>query len=155
MSEEKKNQLSRRDALKVLSAAAGATALANLPKKWDTPKLLSGVLPAHAQTSVCNAVTIELVSGNTELHYFSIAPDEIEWDYAPGSYANWQCQSGCLLLLFSNPVAPSSLHLTTISNESTIDFGRFEHYLLINMDTGEYALNFGTPPDGCEWPEIN
>jgi len=51
MTEEKKNQLSRRDALKVLGAAAGATALANLPSKWNSPELLSGVLPAHAQTS--------------------------------------------------------------------------------------------------------
>lgn len=45
-------KLSRRDAIKLLGAAAGATVLANLPSKWKTPELTSGVLPAHAQTSL-------------------------------------------------------------------------------------------------------
>lgn len=44
-------KLSRRDAFKVLGAVAGASLLANLPSKWSTPELASGVLPAHAQTS--------------------------------------------------------------------------------------------------------
>jgi hypothetical protein len=44
-------QMSRRDAMKLLGAAAGATVLANLPTKWNTPELTAGVLPAHAQTS--------------------------------------------------------------------------------------------------------
>jgi len=44
-------KLSRRDAIKLLSAATGAAMLANLPSKWSTPELASGVLPAHAQTS--------------------------------------------------------------------------------------------------------
>jgi hypothetical protein len=44
-------ELSRRDALKLLGAAAGASVLANLPSKWSTPQLTAGVLPAHAQTS--------------------------------------------------------------------------------------------------------
>ena len=43
--------ISRRDAMKILAAAAGATALANLPGKWTAPDLEVGVLPAHAQTS--------------------------------------------------------------------------------------------------------
>jgi hypothetical protein len=44
-------KLSRRDAIKVLGAATGAVVLANLPTKWSKPELISGVLPAHAQTS--------------------------------------------------------------------------------------------------------
>jgi hypothetical protein len=44
--------LSRRDAMKILAAAAGATALANIPNKWSKPGLEVGVLPAHAQTSI-------------------------------------------------------------------------------------------------------
>ncbi len=44
-------KLSRRDALKIIGAAAGATVLANLPSKWSKPELATGVLPAHAQTS--------------------------------------------------------------------------------------------------------
>ncbi len=48
---QKTKKLSRRDAIKLLGAAAGASMLANLPSKWSTPELTSGVLPAHAQTS--------------------------------------------------------------------------------------------------------
>jgi hypothetical protein len=51
MADKGQKIISRRDAIKVLAAAAGATALANLPGKWDTPDLEIGVLPAHAQTS--------------------------------------------------------------------------------------------------------
>ena len=51
MSEPTNKQLSRRDALKLLGAAAGASVLANLPSKWSTPQSVAGVLPAHAQTS--------------------------------------------------------------------------------------------------------
>ncbi len=49
-------KLSRRDAMKVLGAAIGATALANLPSKWDTPELAQGVLPAHARQSVAGGI---------------------------------------------------------------------------------------------------
>lgn len=52
MTQRQPNKISRRDALKILTAAAGATALANLPAKWSKPGLEMGVLPAHAQTSV-------------------------------------------------------------------------------------------------------
>ncbi len=45
-------KISRRDAIKVLTAAAGAAALANIPTKWSKPELEVGALPAHAQTSV-------------------------------------------------------------------------------------------------------
>ena len=56
MTEKQNKKLSRRDAIKLLGAAAGAAALANLPSKWSKPELVSGVLPAHAQTSMlCSA----------------------------------------------------------------------------------------------------
>lgn len=45
-------KISRRDALKILAAAAGAAALANLPPTWSKPGVEVGVLPAHAQTSI-------------------------------------------------------------------------------------------------------
>lgn len=44
-------KLSRRDALKILIAATGAAALANVPDRWIKPDMNVGVLPAHAQTS--------------------------------------------------------------------------------------------------------
>jgi len=51
MPDQKSKTLSRRDTIKVLAAAVGAGALANLPGKWTKPGLDFGVLPAHAQTS--------------------------------------------------------------------------------------------------------
>ncbi|MCB2179931.1 twin-arginine translocation signal domain-containing protein [bacterium] len=165
---KKNNQLSRRDALKVLGAAAGATALANLPKKWNSPELLSGVLPAHAQTSILPtptpepacvdyAVTLELLTsgGNLDQLYASPVPDENEWTGLAGSYARWNCQSGCLYIKVFNPtLQPSTGRLTTISHQIPLEFlDGTSRYILINMDTGEYALDGGTPPDGCQWPD--
>ncbi len=46
--------VNRREALKALAAAGGAlTAAAFLPGRWTKPLVESGVLPAHAQGSVC------------------------------------------------------------------------------------------------------
>jgi hypothetical protein len=50
--------ISRRDAIKILAAAVGAGALANLPGKWIKPKMEFGVLPAHAQTSSVHSLTV-------------------------------------------------------------------------------------------------
>lgn len=43
--------VSRRRALKLLAAAAGATSLANLPPRWSPPVIRAGSLPVHAQSS--------------------------------------------------------------------------------------------------------
>ena len=51
MNDKPQIKVSRRDAVKILAAAVGATALANLPSKWSKPNLNVGILPAHAQTS--------------------------------------------------------------------------------------------------------
>ena len=51
MAEETEKKLSRRDAMKVLGAAIGATALAVLPSEWDKPALAASELPKHAQQS--------------------------------------------------------------------------------------------------------
>ena len=74
MTNQKK--ISRRDAIKLLGAAAGASVLANLPTKWNTPELTAGVLPAHAQTSTVQnvgcaglglTVTLSLSLGDVDL----------------------------------------------------------------------------------------
>ncbi len=52
MSNKSSQKISRRDAIKILTAAAGAAALANIPDKWTKPGMDLGVLPAHAQTSI-------------------------------------------------------------------------------------------------------
>lgn len=49
--ESEQHELSRREALKVLAGVAGGVALSFLPKKWETPVVSLGVLPAHAQVS--------------------------------------------------------------------------------------------------------
>lgn len=48
---EQPKKLSRRDAIKLLGAATGASVLASLPSKWTKPEVTAGVLPAQAQTS--------------------------------------------------------------------------------------------------------
>lgn len=50
MTQEPK-KVSRRQAIKLLTATAGAATLASMPNKWVKPILKAGVLPAHAQTS--------------------------------------------------------------------------------------------------------
>ena len=47
-----KKVLSRREALKALTAATGALSLAALPNRWQTPIVEVGTLPVHAQTSI-------------------------------------------------------------------------------------------------------
>ena len=44
-------KISRRQALKLLTAVSGVVALTNLPSQWSKPLLKTGILPAHAQTS--------------------------------------------------------------------------------------------------------
>jgi len=51
MTEQTEKKLSRRDAMKILGAAIGATALAALPSEWDKPALAASELPKHAQQS--------------------------------------------------------------------------------------------------------
>lgn len=59
MNNPSQKKLSRREALKLLGAATGAVVLANLPIKWSTPELATGLLPAHAQTSNVQIYSIE------------------------------------------------------------------------------------------------
>ena len=57
-----KDQITRREVLKTLAASGGALAAAAfLPEKWTKPVVEAGVLPAHAQASLC--ATISLVRG--------------------------------------------------------------------------------------------
>jgi len=68
-------QLSRRELLKSLAALGGAVAASSLlPEKWSRPQVGAGVLPAHAQSTLCappyviDHCTISLfVNSGTEL----------------------------------------------------------------------------------------
>ena len=60
-SESNQQTVSRREALKVLTAAGGAMALSTLPDKWETPMVQVGALPALAQTSPVPSIISSLV----------------------------------------------------------------------------------------------
>ena len=60
---EETQALSRRELLKVLTAAGGAVgAAAFLPTKWSKPLVEAGVLPAHAQGSMIPILEISNLS---------------------------------------------------------------------------------------------
>jgi len=67
-----KKQISRREAMKVLGAAIGGSALATLPPVWKEPALITGNLPAHAQTS-CE--TIFLTTSINSINILSFGTD--------------------------------------------------------------------------------
>jgi len=170
MSEKPNKKLSRRDAIKLLGAAAGASVLANLPTKWSKPSLASGVLPAHAQTT-CQAVFVEV----TKVELF----DPISgfggltliqgplWDdlyiagsgkHFVGTWVSWNCKEACLQLVFFAVQAGLSFRVTVWDREvftfdvtSTKNKPDFEQFL-VNLGTGEASLSVGTTPAGsCDW----
>jgi hypothetical protein len=172
METKAKKKLSRRDALKILGAATGAAVFANLPAKWTAPKLISGVLPAHAQTSIVEpiepepnctdfAVRVEVISQVTNFPTLSVeqgpAPDQSTFPGGVGTFAIWDCQTGCLQLRVGiGPSLDSSatLEITTLADTFQVSVeGLFVNTarVLINMETGEYSTNINEPIDGCEW----
>jgi hypothetical protein len=156
MAPKSKKQLSRRDALKVLGAATGASMLANLPEKWSSPELLSGVLPAHAQTSACGdymqaiAVTTTQVEGQDGLEYG-------DFDFmlcTPNGYWVWNGSSGD-----GATSSPDNINFDPVADNETLDItnavpGTYTIYLLnasfvdlemsiqITTATGVYTINF-------------
>ena len=181
MSENNKN-LSRRDALKVLGAAAGAVALANLPEKWSSPELESGVLPAHAQTSdiptpdptpdptptdpnpeTCTDwnVYIEVLSGYFAYDVIqSPAPDYINGDGGPGSIYAWNsCQTGCLFLWLdlAEISTSGSVSITTLGVSTTISYSSDDPLrdIVIEMATGAISIlaaGVGGSAGSCVFP---
>jgi hypothetical protein len=56
-----KRALSRRELLKVLTAAGGAVAASSLlPKKWSKPQVGLGALPAHAQATTIYTLACDI-----------------------------------------------------------------------------------------------
>lgn len=145
-------KLSRRDAIKLLGVATGATLLANLPSKWSKPELVSGVLPAHAQTS-CIAVFYEVLSapgplGVARSSNFQGPPP----DSTNNGTATWYCQPGCLqfnVLFFDHS---GSVRITTLSNQFTLDPDNDGiREVLIDMGTGAFALDGTGSAGSCNW----
>ena len=91
--------LSRRDALKALAAIGGAAAAsALLPEKWVKPVVEAGVLPAHAQTSVCSP----------PFTFYQCSDNVAFWNTKPSlvlvidsmAYLNTRCEGVPLLFSF-------------------------------------------------------
>ncbi len=49
-------KISRREVIKIITAAAGSAALVKIPDKWSKPNLESSLLAPHAQTSIPTVV---------------------------------------------------------------------------------------------------
>jgi hypothetical protein len=135
-------KLSRRDAIKLLGAAAGATLLANLPSKWSKPALTSGVLPAHAQTSA------------SILHTLTCAPTAAGVNFSqsnPSSVTIFPATSGISMtyLITANAtiINPSSATGTVL----TIGTGTASVDVRISTGTTTFYIvqwSFANPADG-------
>ena len=92
----KQTKLSRREAIKLLGATAGASLLANIPSKWSKPELSGGSLPAHAQTSGCYDLVIRYEKDNgAALIQYTIIRDQDFGSSNPGDsgvgHWYWNC----------------------------------------------------------------
>jgi len=105
MTEPTDKNLSRRDALKVLSAALGATALTALPLEWSKPALAVGELPEHARQSGCEPHAFS-ASGLNKLKSQSFeeynAPPNVSVNYTiriigSGTFAGEQIFTGTMI----------------------------------------------------------
>ena len=115
---QKTKKISRRDAIKLLGAVTGATVLANLPTKWNTPEIASGVLPAHAQTSTtlftATCGPFSDIEPDTDQLTFSILIDPpvsgiiMRWSI---SFTNAE---------YDNPLSPTSGTVATVNGTATL-----------------------------------
>jgi len=159
MNNQKK--ISRREAIKLLGAAAGASLLANLPAKWSKPELTGGVLPAHAQTSGCTdpAIYIELLATNGITFNSNVAPtgptvlfntgETISWPCAPCVYVEGSITNG------SQPFRVTVMGGTPFDRTPYFPVSNFSNTwrILLDTSTGNYVegVNDGSSisVDGC------
>jgi len=147
-------KITRRDAIKLLGAAAGASVLANLPSKWSKPQLSGGVLPAHAQTSGCvdPALKIEVIE-----YIYAFTPALTVTYYADpptsntilptgfdGGVISWDCATSCDQVIFNfGDIGFNSaitLQITVWGNPPfDVTIGRDISYsIYLNVSTGIY-----------------
>ena len=149
MTDKPTRQLSRRDALKLLGAAAGASVLANLPSKWSTPALTAGVLPAHAQTSGCtdSALVFQVIASEGTLeHEYSPNPDsDSGGPLTEGYQATWACGDRCVAVAVGAGPGESGTLRFTVMNGVPFDVplpAVSIYWIYLNAGTGVY--NTGT-----------
>ena len=139
------NKLSRREAIKILGTATGASLLANIPAKWSRPEVTGSQLPAFAQTS-CGSLLVEITEtdGTVSLNANS------GWDDIKGQIS---CRTGCFDFVVSiNSGTYADIQITTLAGGpypySVTGVGS---QFLVNLDTGEIGQD-GEPVNGCSWP---
>lgn len=154
MTEETSKRLSRRDALKLIGAATGAAVLANLPSKWVKPELVSGVLPAHAQTSGgCPA-------GSSSLLVYIVGPGVSiqstgsfaqSGNFASGFTAFADCQTGCIGFWVTTSANANVQVRFTVNGVVVFDQtynNNTIHSVMVDGATGAYGLD-GNFPQNC------
>ena len=162
MNNQKK--ITRREAIKLIGAAASAGVLANLPSKWSKPSLTGGVLPVHAQTS-CIALSIVMKNFDNSNGggggYGAISgPDaDIFTDQGFLGPQAWYCQDACLELVFQiAPPAIYTVELSPIGHQKftlNLNAGNSPIYVLVNLNTGEYSLDTNNTAGTCGWPVLS
>lgn len=144
-------EINRRDAIKLLGTATGATVLANLPAKWSKPLLQSGVLPVHAQSS-CIALTITEYDEleNTSFGYGDwVGADE--FSFGPDKF--WYCRDECVYYLLETVSGGISMHGKTLNKEFDVIFSPANSPagFMVDLATGDYVIYPDAPICGS-WP---
>ena len=144
MDNKSTKKISRRDAMKILAAAAGGAALANIPSKWTKPGLEIGVLPAHAATSMLAAAAC---GANT-----NFAPGNVN-DTATSSVTISPARAGVLMHFnavssgsFSSGYFPQSGDVAT--NASGVATALIQAGCSLTGDIIQVTWSFVNPSDG-------
>jgi len=159
------NKLSRREAIKILGAATGASLLANIPAKWSRPQVTGSPLPAFAQTSNCPAGSSALsvfVEGSGSIRIRDVTTLNVNGaftDYPTGvtTTVNSGCLSECFLITVISLDATNVHTIVTLNGSIIYDHlfnntspnppGSSRAYV-VNGATGEHELNDNAP--GCD-----
>ena len=155
MKDQKK--LSRREAIKLLGTATGASLLANLPSKWSRPELSGGSIPAHAQTSLCPAgqstlsAFVQTEFNNAQLEIKSAAQFvNLTGNALTGATIEIGCESGCLGLGLISHNAVNAHVIFSVNGKVVFDqtYNNQFHYVFVDAATGASQVD-GAPSAGC------
>jgi len=151
------NKLTRREAIKLLGAASGAVTLANLPAKWSRPELANGLIPAHAQTSLCPAgqstlsMFVQASAAGSALSVRTAAQYvDPNGSLLTGTTFDIACESGCLGLGIESTNAVDVHVIFTVNGLVVFDqiYNNQFHYVFVDAATGAYQVD-GAPSAGC------
>jgi len=152
MTNQKK--ITRREAIKILGATAGASLLANLPSKWSTPELIGGYIPAHAQTSNCPVGTSSMVvtiTGNSpNILIGTNGTFSILGEFPTGRQYIFGCQDVCFGLAITS-YGDFPFTVLAVLDGVQIYSNTFPttNFVSINVDGSTGAFGINSSPPGC------